>query len=162
LITQQQSALIRQNKATLLATNKNSATIIVKQNELSELLAIHYLFKHKDKFENKYGKDAAKIWHDLFGKKMKSPEVQNYMADYGLKFKVNDNPYFPMDNIYLSPLFGYIRLEGLASDSQAVIDFLNKQMLSFKPTKQDFETALKKSQSGKSQHTKNKSKELFN
>ncbi len=153
---------VKQNKATLLATNKNSATIIVKQNELSELLAIHYLFKHKDKFENKYGKDAAKIWHDLFGKKMKSSEVQKYVADYGLKFKVNDNPYFPMDDIYLSPLFGYIRVEGLASDSQAVIDFLNKQMLSFKPTKQDFETALKKSQSGKSQQQKNKSKELFN
>ncbi len=150
-----------QNKAILLPSTKNSASIIVKQNELSELLAIHYLFKHKDKFEKKYGKDAAKIWHDLFGKKMKSPEVQKYMADYGLKFKVNDNPYFPMDDIYLSPSFGYIRVEGLASDSQAVIDFLSKQMLNFKPSKQDFETALKKNQSGKSHQQKNKSKELF-
>ncbi len=149
------------NQAQLLQTKKNDATIIVKQNGISELLAIHYLFKHKDKFEAQYGKDAAKIWHDLFGKKMKSAEIQKYIAEYGLKFKVNDNPYFPMDDIYLSPQFGYIRVEGLASDAQGVIDFLNKKMLNFKPSKQDFDAAIKKINSSKSQRPKNKTKELF-
>jgi len=155
------TAQSKHTQVTLLPSDGNAATIIVKQNKLSELLAIHYLFKNKDKFEQKYGKDAAKIWHDLFGKKMKSAEVQKYIAEYGLKFKVNDNPYFPMDDIYLSPLFGYIRLEGLASDSQAVIDFLNKEMLAFKPSKQDFEAALKKNKSTKAQHQKNQSKALY-
>lgn len=149
------------NQAQLLKTKKNEATIIVKQNELSELLAIHYLFKHKDKFEARYGKDAAKIWHDLFGKKMKSVETQKYSADFGLKFKVNDNPYFPMDDIYLSPQFGYIRVEGLASNTQGVIDFLNNKMLNFKPTRQEFDAAIKKIKSAKSQRPKNKTKALF-
>ena len=152
----------KQSSAKVLITKKNDATIITKQNELSELLAIHYLFKHKNKFEEKYGKDAAKIWHDLFGKKMKSVEVQKYIADFGLTFTVNDNPYFPMDDIYLSPLFGYIRVEGLASNSQNVIEFLNKQMLNFKPSRQAFETELKKSSTNQSHIQKNKSKALFN
>jgi len=44
-----------------------------------------------------------------------------------------------MDNIYLDPTFGYIRVEGLANDISSAIDFLNKQMLSFVPTKEEFE-----------------------
>ncbi|MCP5062546.1 MAG: insulinase family protein, partial [Ignavibacteriae bacterium] len=51
----------------------------------------------------------------------------------------NDNPFIPMDNIYLDPSFGYIRVEGLADDLQEAIQFLNQQMLSFAPTKKEFE-----------------------
>ncbi len=116
-----------------------SATIISKQTRASDLLAIHYLIKNKSLLESKFGKDAAKIWHDAFGKRMEKPEIQKISAKYGFTFTVNDNPYIPMDNIYLSPEFGYIRVEGLADNIDKAIKFLNTQMLSFIPTKEEYE-----------------------
>ncbi|MCB0731151.1 MAG: insulinase family protein [Ignavibacteriae bacterium] len=125
--------------------SKEKADIIVKQNTDSDLLAIHYLIKNKAQFEHKYGKDAAKIWHDAFGKRMEKPELQKISAKYGFSFAVNDNPFIPMDNIYLSPEFGYIRVEGLANDVKLAIQFLNEQMLNFIPTEEEFNSANSKS-----------------
>ncbi len=139
---------------------RNNAVIIAKQNSMSELLAIHYMFKYKENFESSYGKDFAKMWHDIFGQRMKSPEVQKKIAKFGLSFKVNDLTFLPMDDIYLSPTFGYIRVEGLATDIEAVISFLNNAMLDFKPSKEEFEKELKKA--ARSMHKpKNKAKESF-
>lgn len=125
--------------------SNEKADIIVKQNTDSDLLAIHYLIKNKAQFEHKYGKDAAKIWHDAFGKRMEKPELQKISAKYGFSFAVNDNPFIPMDNIYLSPEFGYIRVEGLANDVKSAIQFLNEQMLNFIPTEEEFNSANSKS-----------------
>lgn len=125
--------------------SNEKADIIVKQNTDSDLLAIHYLIKNKAQFEHKYGKDAAKIWHDAFGKRMEKPELQKISAKYGFSFTVNDNPFIPMDNIYLSPEFGYIRVEGLANDVKSAIQFLNEQMLNFIPTEEEFNSANSKS-----------------
>ncbi|MCP5064724.1 MAG: insulinase family protein, partial [Ignavibacteriae bacterium] len=130
---------VESNKPVLFPSTGNSADLIVKQNKQSNLLAVHYLLKHKSSYESKFGKDAAKKWHTLFGKRMKSPEVQKQIAKYGFNFTVNDNPFIPMDNIYLDPSFGCIRVEGLADDLQEAIQFLNQQMLSFAPTKEEFE-----------------------
>jgi len=129
----------KSNTPVLFPSTGNTAELIVKQNEQSNLLAVHYLVKHKSSYESKFGKDAAKKWHALFGKRMKSPEVQKEISKYGFTFTVNDNPFIPMDNIYLDPSFGYIRVEGLADNLQEAIQFLNKQMLSFAPTKDEFE-----------------------
>lgn len=118
-----------------------SATIISKQTRASDLLAIHFLIKNKSILESKFGKDAAKIWHDAFGKRMEKPEIQKISSRYGFTFTVNDNPYIPMDNIYLSPEFGYIRVEGLADNIEKAVKFLNNQMLAFVPTKEEYENA---------------------
>ncbi len=118
--------------------------VIARQNKMSELLAVHYLIKNKAPYESMYGKDAAFIWHDAFGQRMKSPEVKKESMQYGFTFTVNDNPYIPMDNIYLSPAFGYIRVEGLAGNVEGAINFLNQQMLNFIPTEDEFNNAVNK------------------
>ncbi len=131
--------------AAILFTNKSSGlTVIARQNTASNLLAIHYLFKHKAPLEAKFGKDAAKILHDCFGQRMKSQENQKISNRFGLSLKVNDNPYFPMDDIYMNPDFGYIRVEALADDIPGVISYLNRQMAGFTPTKKEFQKALAK------------------
>ena len=112
----------------LFKNDQNGQAIIAVQNKASNLLAIHYLFKHKAPFNSQFGKDASKILHDCFGQRLKSDENQKLSSKFGLSFKVNDNPYFPMDNIYLHPDFGYIRVEALADDIPGVINFLNTQM----------------------------------
>ena len=75
---------------------------------------------------------------------MKSTENKKESSKYGLTFTVKDNPYIPMDNIYLSPAFGYIRVEGLADDVAGVIKYLNAQMLNFIPTESEYDKAVKK------------------
>lgn len=141
--------------------NENNATIITKQNKGSDLLAIHYLLKNKSQFESKYGKDAAKIWHDAFGVRMETPDIQKLSSKFGFSFTVNDNPYIPMDNIYLNPEFGYIRVEGLADDIKSAISFLNEQMLNFVPTKEEFENSQGKQQSPSMMGRNNEAKKIF-
>ncbi len=118
--------------------------LIVTDNGGSNLLAIHYMFKHKAKFESKFGKDAAKILHDCFGNRLKSEENIKKTAPFGLSIKVNDNPFFPMDDIYMHPDFGYMRIEGLADDIPSVINFLNSELKNFKPTEAEFNKVVSK------------------
>ncbi len=147
----------------LFEDDGTGTTLIVKQNSTSSLLAVHYLFKHKAQFENQYGEDAAKILHDCFDQRMKTPEVQKIISKYGLTFTVNDNPYIPMDNIYLHDDFGYIRVEGLADNINHVISFLNSSFLEFIPSEKEFNKATS-TFSGKhgSMMKKNNAKEKFN
>ncbi|MCH7964369.1 MAG: insulinase family protein [Bacteroidetes bacterium] len=148
-------------KIELFENGEMKPVIIVKQNNASELLAVHYMIKNKAAYEEKYGKDAAFIWHDTFGQRMKSPENKKESINYGLTFTVNDNPYIPMDNIYLSPAFGYIRVEGLADDVEGAINYLNSQMLNFVPTEREFESAIKKSHGNVMMRKENKAKQVF-
>ena len=123
---------------------ESGLTLIVRQNPASQLLAIHMLFKHKAKYESEYGKDAAKILHDCLGQRLNSPENQKLSESFGFTFTVNDNPYIPMDDIYLHPDFSYVRAEGLADDYPAAIAYLNGQMASFVPTRTEYERAIGK------------------
>lgn len=148
-------------KTVLFENGNNKPVLIVKQNSSSELLAIHYMFKNKSAHEEKYGKNASTIWHDAFGQRMELPEYQKESINYGLKFTVNDNPYIPMDNIYLSPAFGYIRVEGLADDIGGAISFLNDQMLSFLPTEDEYNKAVKKLMGLQMMKHDNKAKQIF-
>ncbi len=146
----------------LFEAAKNNPKIIAKQVEGSNLLAIHYLLKYKSAYESKYGKNAAQIWHDAFGQRMKSPEIKKKSVRFGFTYTVNDNPYIPMDNIYLDPSFGYIRVEGLADDVEGAVDFLNDQFINFVPTKKEFEKAKKKLSIIETMARGNKTKKLFN
>lgn len=128
----------------LFEDDTSGKTLIVVQNELSELLAVHYLVKHKASLELKYGKDAAKILHDCLEQRIKSEENQKKSSQFGFSFTVNDNPYIPMDDIYLHPDFGYIRVEGLAENLEGAINFLNSQLKNFIPTEDEFNKAVEK------------------
>ena len=141
----------------------SGTSLIAKQNASSPLLAVHYLMKHKASLENTFGKDAAKILHNCFGQRMKSEKIQKQIAPFGFTFTVNDNPWIPMDNIYLHDDFGYIRAEGLADDMDAAIGFLNKAFLNFIPTEDEFNKANDPSHGGYGGMShKNMAKEKFN
>ncbi len=148
-------------KVELFANGNHNATVIAKQNSASNLLAIHYMFKYKSKYESKYRNDVAKKWHDAFGNRMKSAENQKKSAKYGLSFVVNDIPFIPMDDIYLSPAFGYIRVEGLADDIEGAIKYLNEEMLNFVPTEEEFNKVNKGGMPAMMMAGKDKSKEIF-
>jgi len=118
--------------------------LIVVQNEVSNLLAIHYLVKHKAVYESKYGKDAAKILHDCLDQRLKSPDNKKLSSQFGFTFTVNDNPMIPMDDIYLHPDFGYIRVEGLADDLSGAINYMNNALKDFTPTEEEFNKSVEK------------------
>jgi zinc protease len=124
--------------------DKTGNNLIVVQNEASDLLAIHYLVKHKAPLEAKYGKDASKILHDCLGQRLTSDSIRAISNKYGFRYTVNDNPYIPMDDIYLHPDFGYIRAEGLADDLPGAIKFINGQIKDFVPTEAEFKKAVEK------------------
>ncbi len=145
----------------LFMPTEGHPVLIVKTIPGSELLAIHYLIKNKSKLEAEFGKDAAWVWHDAFGQRMDSPEIKKKSAKFGFEFTVNDNPFIPMDNIYLDPNFGYIRVEALADDIPEAIKFLNEQMLNFVPTKKEFAKAMRNLKMVKMFSHSNPAKELF-
>jgi len=149
-------------KTSLVQSPENGMGLIVRQNPGSELLAIHYLFKHKAAYESDFGKEAAKYLHDCFGQRMKSTKKLAQSQKFGLKFTVNDNPWIPMDNIYLHPDFGYIRVEGLANDLPGTIAFLNAEMNGFSPTEEEFKIAQGKFSQSMMHGGKDKAKDLFN
>jgi predicted Zn-dependent peptidase len=125
-----------------LFTHDNSGlAVIAVQNDASNLLAVHYLVKHKAMLESQYGKDAAKFLHDCLGQRLESDENKKVSSRFGFTYTVNDNPFIPMDNIYLHPDFGYIRAEGLADDVAGAIAFLNRQLDEFIPTEEEFQKA---------------------
>ncbi|MCF6270517.1 MAG: insulinase family protein [Melioribacteraceae bacterium] len=145
----------------LFKNDSTRATVIAKQNEASNLLAIHYMFKYKAEHESKYRNDVAKKWHDAFGNRMKSADNQKKSADFGLSFVVNDIAFIPMDDIYLSPTFGYIRVEGLADNIEGAIKYLNEEMLNFVPTEEEFNKVNKAGAHSMMMGGKDKSKEIY-
>ena len=148
-------------KTSLIQGPEKGMGLVVRQNTGSELLAIHYLFKFKAAYEAEFGTDAAKILHDCFGQRMKSEAKLAVSQQYGLKFTVNDNPWIPMDNIYLHPDFGYIRVEGLANDLSGAISFLNAEMNGFIPTPDEFKIAQGNFSQSMMHGGKDKAKDLF-
>jgi len=118
--------------------------LIVAQNEASNLLAVHYLLKHKAAYEAKYGSDASKILHECLDQRLKSDANRKASSRFGFAYTVNDNPFIPMDDIYLHPDFGYIRVEGLADDIPGAIRYLNSQFKDFIPTEDEFRKAAEK------------------
>lgn len=128
----------------LFSDAANGKSLVAVQNPNSNLLAVHYLIKHKASLEAKYGKDAAKVLHDAFEQSLTTDEAKKIANNYGFIYTVNDNPFIPMDDIYLHPDFGYIRVEGLADDVTGAVAFLNKQFNEFVPTKEQFAKSVKK------------------
>ncbi len=132
------------NGAKLFKGGTTGPTVIAVQNEASNLLAMHYLVKHKAAYESTFGKDAAKVLHECLNERLKSDANQKLASRFGLTFTVNDNPYIPMDDIYLHPDFGYIRAEGLADDVAGAVSYLNGQLNNFRPTEEEFRKVVEK------------------
>ena len=131
---------IRQAK--LFKNNNGGSDLISVENKASKLLAIHFLVKQKAKLEKKYGKDAGKILHDCFKQRLETAGNKEQSARFGLTYVVNDNPWIPMDNIYLHPDFGYLRFEALAEFGSDISSFIQKRIKGFTPTKNEFDKAM--------------------
>jgi predicted Zn-dependent peptidase len=147
--------------AQILVDESSGLTLIAEENPKSALLAIHFLLKYKAQYESQAGKDAAKILHDCLGQRLNSIENQKISNQYGLTYKVNDNPYIPMDNIYLNPDFSYIRVEGLAEDVKGVIDYIKQQLTDFMPTEAEYQQAIAKTKRPMMSMGRSKANELF-
>lgn len=132
----------------VFSDDPSGLTVIAAQNEVSDLLAVHYLVGRKAMLESRYGKDAAKILHDCLGQRLESQQNQQAGSRFGFTYTVNDNPMIPMDDIYLHPDFGYIRVEGLAEDLPGAIGYLNRQLAGFIPTEEEFRKAQGKFKHG--------------
>ncbi len=128
-------------KTEIFSDAEKGKSLIITDNGGPELLAIHYMFKHKAMLESRFGKNIATVLHQCFGNRLKSPEISDKTSEFGLTYKVNDNPFFPMDDIYLHPDFGYIRVEGIAKDVPAVIRILNSELKKFTPSEEEFKKA---------------------
>ncbi len=135
--------------------------IIARQNKNSNLLAVHYLLGHKSDYEKRYGANAAYVWHAAFGLRTESDDFKKRAAKFGFEFTVNDNPYIPMDDIYLSPDFGYIRVESATSDISGAIEFLNNEFLNFVPTEKEFNSALRQYKMSQMMKRVNRAKSEF-
>jgi zinc protease len=122
---------------------KGGAELIVRRNSGSPLLAMHLLFRNKARLESRFGKNASRLFHDCFSQRLEKPSEKDDFKGMGLSFKVNDNPYFPMDNIYLDPSFGYIRFEALSKNWETTLGILTQKLIAFKPSRQEFERAKK-------------------
>jgi predicted Zn-dependent peptidase len=145
----------------LFSDPSSGLTLIVEENPKSALLAIHILLKHKAQYESQTGKESAKILHDCLEQRLTSVDNQRISNQFGLTYKFNDNPFIPMDNIYLDPDFSYIRVEGLATDIKGVIDYLKGQLSQFLPTESEYQQAMAKSKRPMMSMGSNKASELF-
>ena len=148
-------------KAQLFIDNSNGLTLIAEENPKSDLLAIHFLLKHKAQYESQAGEEAAKILHDCLGQRLNSVDNQKISNQYGLTYTVNDNPYIPMDDIYLDPDFSYIRVEGLAENIKGIIGYIKQQLADFRPTEDEFQKALAKTKRPMRGIGSNKANEIF-
>ncbi len=148
-------------KTSQIPQKSGKAQIIVRQNPQSNLLAIHILLKHKTEYENRFGENAAFIWHEAFKEHLKSEQFSKEIAKHGIVLTVNDNPFIPMDDIYLSDDFGYIRIESLGDNIPEVINFMNKQILDFEPTEEEFNSAVNSFQRGQMMKKTNPAQTMF-
>lgn len=141
--------------------DEKAPVMIVREVPNGDILAIHFLLGHKSFYEDKYGKNAAKIWHEAFGSRMKKLVKEGDNYKYGFTFTVNDNPWIPMDDIYLHPDFAYIRVEALADNIEGAIKFITTQMYSFVPTLDEFTKAMGSIQRSSMMRGQNKAKSVF-
>lgn len=138
----QDSGTTGRSQTTVFDEPDSNLHLLVTQSPGSGLLAVHYLVGHKAYFESQFGKDAARILHDCLSQRLESPENQRLSERFGLTYTLNDNPFIPMDNIYLHPDFAYLRIEGLADDVPAAIAFLNEQIGGFTPSEKEYAAAV--------------------
>ncbi len=148
-------------KTSQIPQKSGNAQIIVRQNPQSNLLAIHILLKHKTEYENRFGENAAFVWHEAFKEHLKSEEFSNEIAKNGIVLTSNDNPFIPMDDIYLSDDFGYIRIESLGDNIPEVVNFMNKNILDFEPTEEEFNSAVMSFQRGQMMKKTNPAQTMF-
>jgi predicted Zn-dependent peptidase len=74
---------------------------------------------------------------------LKSVLNEENNSQFGVVLTANDNPFIPMDDIYMHPDFAYIRVEGLQQYRREIIALLSGEILNFRLTEDAFNKANK-------------------
>jgi zinc protease len=126
-----------------IASDGQRPDLIIRRLPDSELLAIHLLIGNKFGLEQKYGTGAAAVWHRAFKDHFESVLNEENNSQFGVVLTANDNPFIPMDDIYMHPDFAYIRVEGLQQYRREIIALLSGEILNFRLTEDAFNKANK-------------------
>lgn len=94
----------------------NGVTLLLKFDSRSEVFGATVLFRNRS-FAEPAGKcGIAEIWQRVLSQgpaDLGDGEFKEKMDTLGLSLQFVDNPYIPMDDMYLSPRYSFIKAEGL-------------------------------------------------
>ncbi len=108
-------------------TLSNGLEIHVREEQGSDIFAVHVLGKNRALYETEYANGSVDMLHRLMAKgpTNMSPEVFNKTLEkIGARLKVSDNPYIPFDDYYFSPEYSTIRLECLNEHASRAVALL--------------------------------------
>ncbi len=94
----------------------NGLTLLVKSDPRSEVFGASVIFRNRSFAEPAGRCGLADIWQRVLVQGpagMSKDDFANKLADLGLTMDFVDNPYIPMDDVYLSGRYSYIKAEGL-------------------------------------------------
>ncbi len=102
--------------ATRRVVLENGVTLLLKSDPRSEVFGATVLFRNRS-FAEPPGKcGIAELWQRVLSRGpagMAGGEFEEAMNGLGLSLQFVDNPYIPMDDMYLSPRYSFIKAEGL-------------------------------------------------
>ena len=101
---------------TMKRTLANGVTALVRSDDRSEVFGATVLFKNRNFLEPAGKNGIAELLMRVYSqgpKGMTEDEFSDKLAELGLTLDFCDNPYIPMDDIYLSPRYSFIKAEGL-------------------------------------------------
>ena len=94
----------------------NGITMLIRTDDRSEVFGAAVLFKHRNFLEPEGKNGIAELLMRVYAQGpagMTEEEFSQKLAELGLSLDFYDNPYIPMDDIYLSPRYSFIKAEGL-------------------------------------------------
>jgi len=109
-------AALKSVAATRRVVLDNGVTLLLKSDSRSEVFGATVLFRNRS-FAEPAGKcGIAELWQRVLSRGpagMGYGEFEERMETLGLSLQFVDNPYIPMDDMYLSPRYSFIKAEGL-------------------------------------------------
>jgi zinc protease len=94
----------------------NGVTLLVKSDPRSEVFGMTVLFRNRSFAEPAGRCGIAELWQRTLQQGpagMTADEFAAKQANLGMTIDFVDNPYIPMDDMYLSPRYSWIKAEGL-------------------------------------------------
>ncbi len=94
----------------------NGLTVIVHSDDRSKVFGATVLFRNRLFLEPPGKNGIAEILMRIYSqgpRDLTEEDFNNRLSDLGLSIDFYDNPFIPMDDMYLSPQYSYIKAEGL-------------------------------------------------
>jgi len=114
----------------------NGVTLLLKSDSRSEVFGATVLFRNRSFAEPEGKCGIAELWQRVLSRgpaNMGEGEFEESTDTLGLSLQFVDNPYIPMDDMYLSPRYSFIKAEGLdenwRENLQLIADVLGSPQL---------------------------------